>query len=492
LGDGAVSQSAQTTPDPLNPQPVPFVDLEPTAKASSVKTKDDKAEPFRLPRSDDDFSQAFLSARGNRLRFCPDLDTWLHFSPEEGWRRDETRQAYATLLEFARQLVKDGLEEAKKLEDPASFVAQLTRLKDRRRLDPALHLSTTDPRVVVRALDLDSRPEVIGCTNGILDVLTGNFTTFNRDTLVTRRLAVAFDPDAKAPTWERFLSEVQPDPTMRAFLQRLLGSALFGAVRDHVLPFHHGTGANGKSTALETILDLFGGYGAKLTNSLVYASRNGAPPYLELAGLFGARLTIGEENAQGGALNEELLKAITGGDRVKGRFHHCNFIEGPATYKVHLVGNHKPLIAGTDDGIWRRFVLIPWPVSIPPERRDPLLRERITREAPGLLNWLLQGCIDWSRDGLQIPEACRAITNDFRQESDELADFIGETLTKDPERYCLKGEVYTVYKRWAEEGGLKPKTKRQLSTALQERGFESGRTSTTRDHSWIGWALNQE
>ena len=448
-------------------------------------------QPFRLPRSDDDFSQAFLAARGDCLRFCPDLKTWLHFSPDQGWQRDETGQAYATLLEFARQLVVAGLEEAKTLEDPQSFVAQLTRLKDRRRLDPALHLSTTDPRVVVRALDLDNRPEIIGCTNGILDVLTGQFTPFDRDVLVTRRLAVAFDPDAQAPTWERFLSEVQPDPIMRAFLQRLLGSALFGAVRDHILPFHHGRGANGKSTALETILHLFGGYGAKLTNSLVYSTRNGAPPYLELAGLFGARLTIGEENAQGGALAEELLKAITGGDRVKGRFLYSAFIEGPASYKVHLVGNHKPLIAGTDDGIWRRFAIVPWPVSIPPERRDPLLRERITREAPGLLNWLVQGCIAWNRDGLQIPEACRAVTNDFRQESDELADFIGEALSKDPERYCLKGEVYLAYKRWAEEGGLRRKTKRQLSTALQERGFESGRTPATRDHSWIGWTLNQ-
>jgi putative DNA primase/helicase len=416
----------------------------------------------------------------------------LHFSPGQGWQRDETGQAYATLLEFARRLVVAGLEEAKTLENPQPFVAQLTRLKDRRRLDPALHLSTTDPRVVVRALDLDSRLEFIGCTNGILDVLTGKFTPFDQDVLVTRRLAVAFDPDAKAPTWERFLSEVQPDSIMRVFLQRLLGSALFGAVRDHILPFHHGTGANGKSTALEAVLDLFGGYGAKLTNSLVYSTRNGAPPYLELAGLFGARLAIGEENAQGGALNEELLKAITGGDRVKGRFHHANFIEGPASYKAHLVGNHKPLIAGTDDGIWRRFVLIPWPVSIPPERRDPLLRERISREAPGLLNWLVQGCIDWNRDGLRIPEACRALTNDFRQESDELADFIGEAMTRSLEHYCLKGEVYTAYKDWAVQAGLRPKTKRQLSTALQERGFESGRTSATRDHSWIGWTLNQQ
>ena len=449
-------------------------------------------QPFRLPRSDDDFSQAFLAARGNCLRFCPDLKTWLHFSQGDGWHRDETGVTYATLLEFARRLVVAGLEEAKTHEDPQPFVAQLTRLKDRRRLDPALHLSTTDPRVVVRALDLDNRPEIIGCTNGILDVLTGQFTPFDRNVLVTRRLAVAFDPDAQAPTWERFLSEVQPDPVMRAFLQRLLGSALFGAIRDHILPFHHGTGANGKGTTLETVLDLFGGYGASLSNEFVYMTRNGASPQLELANLMGARLALGSENAKGGAFNEDLLKKITGGDRLKGRFLYSNPVEAAASYHVHLVGNHMPVISGTDDGIWRRFVLIPWPISIPPEQRDLLLRERIAKEKPGLLNWLLQGCIDWNKDGLQMPEFCRAITNDFRQESDELADFITEKLSKDPERYCLKGEVYTAYKRWAEEGGLRRMTKRQLSTALQERGFESGRTSTTRDHSWIGWTINQQ
>jgi putative DNA primase/helicase len=449
-------------------------------------------QPFRLPKSDDDFSQAFLKACGDRLRFCPDLKTWLHFSPDEGWRRDETGQTYTTLLEFARQLVVSGLEAAKTLEDPQPFVNQLTRLKDRRRLDPALHLSTTDPRVVVRALDLDSRPEIIGCTNGILDVLTGKFIPFDQDVLVTRRLAVAFDPDAQAPTWERFLSDVQKDPIMRAFLQRLLGSALFGAIRDHILPFHHGTGANGKGTTLETVLDLFGGYGASLSNEFVYMTRNGASPQLELANLMGARLALGSENAKGGAFNEDLLKKITGGDRLKGRFLYSNPVEAAASYHVHLVGNHMPVISGTDDGIWRRFVLIPWPISIPPEQRDLLLRERIAKEKPGLLNWLLQGCIDWNKDGLQMPEFCRAITNDFRQESDELADFITEKLSKDPERYCLKGEVYTAYKRWAEEGGLRRMTKRQLSTALQERGFESGRTSTTRDHSWIGWTINQQ
>ena len=444
---------------------------------------------FEIPKSDDDYAQQFLAAKGDRLRFCRDLKLWLHFSREHGWVHDKTNMAYNLLLEFARDMVTVGLEEAKQREDLKQFTTNLCRLRDCQRLDPALALASKDPSVIVQALDLDQRPELIGCANGVLNVQTGEFKEFSPETLITRRLKVVYDPSATAPIWSQFLEEVQPDPEMRSFLQRLLGYSLFGAVRDHVLPFHYGTGANGKSTALEGVLRLFGDYGAKLTNSLVYATRNGAAPHLELAGLFGARLALGEENAQGGSLNEELLKALTGGDRVKGRFHYSNFVEAAATFKIHLVGNHKPGINGTDDGIWRRFVLVPWPVSISPDRRDPQLPERIAQESPGLLNWLLRGCIEWNQSGLKSPQCCKAATDHFRNESDEIANFIDECLEKDPERYSLKAEVYEVYKRWSDSGGLRHITKNKLSRALQEHGFESGRTSTTRDHSWTGWIL---
>jgi putative DNA primase/helicase len=451
-----------------------------------------RVKKFEIPKSDDDYAQQFLEAYRDRVRFCPDTEGWLHYRSECGWANDKTNATYNHLLEFARRLYETGLDEAKHTEDQKLFLKELSKIKDKRRLDPALALSSKDPSIIVRALELDHQPHLIGCANGILNVVNGQFETFNPESLITRRINVRFDRNAEAPTWDRFIEKVQPDPQMRSFLQRLIGSALFGAVRDHFLPFHYGTGANGKSTALEGILQLFGDYGAKLTDSLVYKNRNGSQPHLELAGLFGARLTLGEENAAGGQLNEALLKAITGGDRVKGRFHYSEFVEAAPTYKVHLVGNHKPAIAGTDEGIWRRFLLIPWPVLIPPEERDPKLRERIAFESAGVLNWLLEGCIQWDKIGLQIPDLCKGATADFRQESDDLADFIAEHLEKDLEGYCLKSEVYESYKRWSDTNRIKPMTKRLLGSALQERGFKAGRTSTaTRDRSWTGWRLKQ-
>lgn len=448
-------------------------------------------ERFEIPNSDDDYAQQFLGAHGDCLRFCPDLNKWLIFDPARGWSQDDTGATYAKLVEFARDTVVKGLDEAKSRNDQKQFTDRLYSLKDKRRLDPALALASKDPSVIVRALDLDQRPELIGCSNGILDVLSGNFAPFDPKDLLVRRLNAAFNPEAQAPTWISFIKAVQPDDEVRSFLQRLIGSALFGGVRDHYLPFHYGTGANGKSTALEGLLQLFGNYGAKLTDSLVYTAHNGSQPHLELAGLFGARMALGEENAAGRKLNEALLKALTGGDRVKGRFHYSNFVEAAPTYKIHLVGNHKPTIAGTDEGIWRRFLLVPWPVSIPPEKRDTRLREKIAQESSGVLNWLLEGCIDWGKHGLRVPESCKAATAGFRQESDELGDFITEHLEKDPEVYCLKSDVYEAYKKWALAGGLPPVSKIKLGRALEERGFEAGRTSTSRDHTWTGWVLKQ-
>jgi putative DNA primase/helicase len=113
-------------------------------------------------------------------------------------------------------------------------------------------------------------------------------------------------------------------------------------------------------------------------------------------------------------------------------------------------------------------------------------------ENVGVLNWLLEGCIQWDKIGLQIPDLCEAATAHFRQESDDLADFIAEYFEKDSDGYCLKSEVYESYKRWSDTNGIKPMTKRALTSAFQERGFESGRTSTaTRDRSWTGWRLKQ-
>jgi len=311
---------------------------------------------------------------------------------------------------------------------------------------------------------------------------------------VTRRLAVAFDAAAAAPTWEKFLAEVQPEPEMREFLQRLCGYALTGEIREHCLPFHYGGGANGKGTFLEHgMLKLSGNYGAKLTDSLVYVSDRGTLPYLELANLCGKRFALGEENSESGKLNEALLKAITGGDKQKGRFHYGNFVEYFPTYKIALVGNHKPRIDGTDDGIWRRFLLVDWKVQIPEQKRDSTLKDRLAVEMPGILNWCIAGARNWLSSGLRPPESCKTATAAFRDKSDDLVEFIAENFEQDAAAYCTKGEVFEAYQRWAnQQGNRRPMTKRTLGFQLVNRGWQEFRSGHEKSHCWAGWKLNNQ
>jgi putative DNA primase/helicase len=281
---------------------------------------------------------------------------------------------------------------------------------------------------------------------------------------------------------------------MRGFLQRLAGYCLSGEVREHYLPFHFGTGANGKGTFLEHgILKLAGSYGAKLTDSLVYHSDRGALPHLELANLCGKRFALGEENSEGGKLNEALLKSITGGDRQKGRFHYGNFLEYLPTYKVQLVGNHQPRIDGTDDGIWRRFLLVDWPVQIPTGQRDPLLKVKFAAEMSGILNWCLAGAREWLAGGLRPPSSCTAATAVFRTKSDELAEFIGDHFVEDAESYATKADVFVRYEQWARAAGIKhPKTKRALGIALVNRGWQETTNGHEKARVWVGWRLKTQ
>ena len=440
-------------------------------------------------KSDTGYADAIVKRYGGAIRFCADENCWLIFDAESGWHRDETKEVSAMVAQYARQQLNDALESAKAMDADSGkkLVSCMADLGNQRRMLPALKIAESNPVVVVRADNLDSDHALVGVQNGVVDLGTGGFSPHDKAKLVTRRLGCAYIHGAEAPVWNRFLERVQPDPEMRAFLARLAGYCMHGAVREHILPFHYGTGANGKGTFLEQgLLKLSASYGAKLTDSLVYHSERNPLPYLEIAGLCGKRLALGEENDEGGKLSEKLLKAITGGDRVKGRFHYGNFLEYWPTYKIQLVGNHKPRITGTDDGIWRRFLLIDWPVQIPPEERDPGLKDKLAAEMPGILNWAIAGAREWLESGLRPPASCQEATEKFRKQSDVLSDFIAECFNESPGCYVSKADAFNRYETWAQRSGVKrPMTKRALGVQLINRGWQETKVGHKKQDVWL-------
>ena len=447
-------------------------------------------------KNDIGYADAFVNHHAGSIRFCADEKLWIVFDGEHGWQRDTTGRIMALAADYARERYQWALKVPVLMDLDAGkrIITSMISLGNRKRIEPMLSFALCSPSIVVRSEQLDADPFLVGVGNGVINIRDGSFQPHCREHLVTRRLAVRFDAAATAPTWERFLTDVQPDSEMRSFLQRLSGYGLTGEIRDHVLPFHYGVGANGKGTFLEhALLKLAGTYGAKLTDSLVYASDRGHLPHLELANLCGRRFALGEENAESGKLNESLLKSITGGDRQKGRFHYGNFVEYFPTYKIALVGNHKPRIDGTDDGIWRRFLLVDWPVKIPTGRRDVLLKDKLAAEMPGILNWCIAGARAWFADGLNPPESCKAATEAFRQGSDKLAEFLTEHVEADAEAYCTKADVFTAYQRWAGQQGItRPMSKRSLGFQLVNRGWQEFQSGHENSRCWAGWRIKHQ
>jgi putative DNA primase/helicase len=443
-------------------------------------------------KNDTGFADAFVARHRAVLRYVANEKVWLTFTPANGWSRDNTgKAAKALAIAYSRALYAWALEKAKTLEPKAGIaLAQaMTSLGNRARIEPMLAFAECNPNIIVRAEQLDRDEWLVGVENGVVDIRTGSFSKHSAENLITRRLGAAFDPKATAPVFEKFLAEVQPEIEMRQFLQRWAGLCLTGSPREHVLPFHHGCGGNGKGIFLEhCLLKLMGAYGAKMTDSLVYANERGTPPHLEIAGLCGKRLALGEENAAGAGLNEKFLKAATGADLQKGRMHYADFVEYNPTAKIALVGNHKPRVEGRDLGFWRRFLLVDWGVTIPIENQDTELSEKLKAELPGILNWALSGARDWLAGGLRPPQSCRAATARFRADSDPLAGFTEQFKTAD-EGWILKAAIFEKYQSWADEEGI-PKnrhlTKRTLGFRLAERGWNEGRVGHRMDHAWLG------
>lgn len=450
-------------------------------------------------QNDVGYGDAFATRYMGRIKFIVEEGSWLVFDEVTGWHRDTSGgEVMGLFTEYSRELFEQALTEARNSKDQqaaANRVRDVGRLGDSRRIIPALNFAKVNKEIRISVHDIDQAPHLLGVKNGVVDLRDGSFSPHSPDVLVTRSCCCEFDPNATCPTFLKFLEEVQPDTVMRNFLQPLFGYTLTGWLEEHILPFHYGTGANGKGTYLEQVfLKLMGSYAAKLTDDFVYLNTRGTSPYLEIAGLCGIRLALGEENENGGTLNERLLKSATGGDRQKGRYHYQGFFEYQPTAKIHLVGNHRPRITGVDEGIWRRFRLLDWGVSIPEERRDRRLAEKLEKEFPGILNWGIQGAIDWYNNGLHAPESVILATNKFREDSDAFGDFLREKTVDDENGTVSVAMLFIMYKHYCDDQDTKQAyrlTKRSFGLKIANRGYKQDKINRN-ERAWLGIRVREQ
>lgn len=349
------------------------------------------------------------------------------------------------------------------------------------RLRAMLALAAEAPQIRLKSSQVDCVHSLVGVENGVLDLDTAGLSPLwskagdRRAELdvVTRSCGTYFDGDAKCGRWEQFLNEVfDGDAGLVAYVQRAVGYALSGDISEHVLFFLHGGGANGKSVFLAVLKMLFGQYACTISSETLLASRNGQTQQNDLARLPGVRLAIASELDDGVRWNESLLKSVTGGDTVVARFLYREFFEFSPCFKLFIAGNHKPLVKGTDEGLWRRLQLIPFTVFFPPEKRDKDLVKKLCCELPGILNWALAGYRSWRISGLAPPAAVVAATADYRVEQDRVGEFLQERCRFDLTQKVQASKLYHAYKSWTEARGEFAMNMTRFGGRLTERGIE--------------------
>jgi putative DNA primase/helicase len=295
-------------------------------------------------------------------------------------------------------------------------------------------------------------------------------------------MQTAVDP-ADAPdceTFRKFLLEIMDkDAEKVAFLQRFWGYALTGDASEEALIFGYGTGANGKGVSVNTIAKVMGGYAISATMDTFTVSKTERHP-TELARLRGKRLVTASETEEGKSWDESRIKRLTGRDPVPARFMRKDFFEFLPAFKLFIVGNHKPKLRTIDEAIRRRFLLVPFAVTIPEDQRDRHFADKLRPEWPGILRWLIEGCLEWQRIGLQPPASVIETTQSYFDTQDLLGQWLDERCVCRPDDHTLHATVKVLYASWkefADARGEYAGGSKQFSDALENRGFTRRHTT---------------
>lgn len=385
------------------------------------------------------------------------------------WALDERGAAKRAVLSVLRDALASSL-------DDKELRADVRKCETASGVAGVLDLAAALEPFAAAVTDLDADPYLVNCTNGTLDLRTLDLHPHDpgeRLTMVTR---AAWEPSATAPTWERFLSRVLPNPEVREYLQRLAGLALLGRVEEHVFAIATGTGANGKGTTYNALLHALGDYGHAAESDLFMVGRsnaNAASP--AIFALRGRRLVVVSETERDHRLAAALMKNLTGGDPITARPLYGKPVTFPPSFTALMVTNWLPKVAGDDPAAWRRIRVIPFDVVIPEKERDSRLGQQLELEADGILAWCVRGWQEYTEKGLNAPDSVRAATDSYLKESDAVRRFIEDACLTNPHMNTALADLFAAWSAWATDDGTEPLSKRAFTTALERHGYPTSK-----------------
>jgi putative DNA primase/helicase len=434
--------------------------------------------------SDAGNAESFVELSGGDFCFVKELGKWLRWDGVRWVEEDE--EVYLKMQETARirnrlALSIEDMDRRRKFQNWANTSESNFRVK--------AALEVAEKYLRRKFIDFDNVPYILCCENGIVNLRTGEFRQATHSDWIYKSTGVAYDRDARYPRWNRFLNEIfQGNIPLIEFLKRAIGYTLTGDVTEQCLFLCHGSGANGKSVLFDTLGNLLGDYGQSTPSStfkeMKYEGGNASP---EVARMAGARLVKSVEVKEKVTLNTERVKALTGGDKIVARFLFQEMFEFSPQFKIWIAVNHLPKVNDTSVAIWRRIHKIPFNAYFPPGENDPNLTSTLKAELSGILNWAIEGCLEWQRDRLNPPQVVLNATNEYRQESDVVGRFLREETGTKPDTQVRSGLLYERFRVWCEKQGENPLTQKEFN---QEMGTKGHRIEKRKDANyWVGITL---
>jgi putative DNA primase/helicase len=437
--------------------------------------------PSEFEATDDGNALRLVDRHGDGIMFCPERGRWLRWVGA-WWHWDVEGVLREHVRELARELPEDSKDEQRHRRLSLSAAG----------VSATLRMAQTDRDVVVNLAQLDADPHLLNTPAGVVDLRSGTVRVQRPEDLVTKRTNIGIS-EQPTPRWSRFLAETFDDDELAGYVQRLLGHSLVGAVTEHVLPFAHGAGANGKSVLMDVTQRVLGlgedGYSISAPADFLMAKASTVHP-TEIARLRGARLVVCQEINPGQSFDEAKVKALTGGDALAGRFMRQDYFSFAPTHHLWLVGNHLPEVREGGPAFWRRVRLIEFRHVVPEDRRDPHLAERLVdEEGGGILRWLVDGAAASIDKGIAPPDSVLAATAAYRVDEDIVAAYVTDRCVLGPPRqqgYTVKVPALRQdFETWCRRNGYEPVSSKALTQRLQHRGVETDRSRSVRIYRGI-------
>jgi putative DNA primase/helicase len=410
--------------------------------------------------SEEDLALRFTARHADELRYVAAWNKWYRYDGKV-WKSDETRKTFS----LARDLCRQTSMELNKPRERKVVASAKTRAA-------VVALAGEDRQLAATVDQWDADLWMLNTPDGVIDLRSGSLSKHRLADYVTKITSVSPNADCPTPLWFAFLDKVTDgDKDLQAFLARMSGYNITGITREHALFFLYGTGRNGKGVFTNTQIGILGDY-HRAAPIETFTETNTDKHPTELAMLRGARLVTSTETEEGRRWAESRIKTMTGGDPISARFMRQDFFEYWPQFKLMISGNHKPGLRSVDEAIKARLHLIPFAVTIPLEERDKELGSKLVAEYPGILHWMIQGCLDWQKVGLAPPKAVTNATNEYLESEDAIKLWIEECCAKGANYWTEVRLLFRCWKEWCEASGEYFGSTRRFSQRLEASGFD--------------------